>query len=306
MSDSFQFGSGPTQPRGDKNRQAQDPQEAYLQQQQLNQQLAAQQARQGFNPNMQYPPGPGVTAQAINQNPQVAADVMQGIMKKVFLYMFSGLIITGVIATAGMLIPGYLNILYDNLWLLPVTAFAQLGVVFGFTFAARKAKAGTARALFFVYSVLSGVTLAVYLGYFTMQSVALAFVIASLTFGGMALWGYRTKRDLSPIGTAGRMLLIGAIIATLINFVLYFIAPGIASALDMILNYVVVAIFVGLTAYDMQKIRLMAENSGVYYAGNGPEAVAIKDTIAINGALNLYLDFINIFIRLLAITGRRR
>lgn len=284
MSDSFQFGSGPTQPRHD---QPNRPQENY-------------------NPNAQFQPGPGVTAQVINQDPQVATSVMQSIMKKVFLYMFSGLIISGIIATAGMLVPNFYSLLYSNMWLLPVSAFAQLGVVFGFTFAARKAKAGTARVLFYVYSVLSGITLAVYLSYFTMQSVALAFIIASLTFGGMAVWGYRTKRDLSPIGTAGRMLLIGAIIATLINLVLFFIAPGLASVLDMILNYVVVAIFVGLTAYDMQKIRLMAENSGVYYAGDGPEAVAVKDTIAINGALNLYLDFVNIFIRLLAITGRRR
>lgn len=284
MSDSFQFGSGPTQPRHD---QPNRPQENY-------------------NPNAQFQPGPGVTAQVINQDPQVATSVMQSIMKKVFLYMFSGLIISGIIATAGMLVPNFYSLLYSNMWLLPVSAFAQLGVVFGFTFAARKAKAGTARVLFYVYSVLSGITLAVYLSYFTMQSVSLAFIIASLTFGGMAVWGYRTKRDLSPIGTAGRMLLIGAIIATLINLVLFFIAPGLASVLDMILNYVVVAIFVGLTAYDMQKIRLMAENSGVYYAGDGPEAVAVKDTIAINGALNLYLDFVNIFIRLLAITGRRR
>lgn len=300
MSNSYHFGNGHKQGNNDQNDPRYNPQDAYIQQQQLNQQFPAQQAQQGFNQNY------GAQAQAVNYDPQVASSIMSDVLKKVFLYMFSGLIITAVIALAGLLLPSLQYSLRSNPMILMIAAFAQLGVVFAFSFASRKANAGTAKVLFYVYSVLSGITLAVYLSYFTMQSVALAFLVAALTFGGMAIWGYRTKRDLTAIGSAGRMLLIGAIIATFINIILFFIAPGFASMLEMILNYVVVAIFVGLTAYDMQKIRLMAENSGVYHAGSGPEAIAIRDTISINGALNLYLDFINIFIRLLAIFGRRR
>lgn len=310
MSNSFHFGNDQTQKQNPNSQEYQQNQQfqedPYVQQQRLQQQFASEQARQGYNMQFQNQQFQNPQAQAINYDPELAGSVMQDIMKKVFIYMFSGLIITGIIAVAGMLIPSIYYIVYTNPMILMVAALAQLGVVFAFTFAARKAKAGTAKVLFYVYSVLSGITLAVYLSYFTMQSVALAFVISALTFGGMAVWGYKTKRDLSAIGQAGRMLLIGAIIATVVNVVLYFVAPGIASALDMILNYVVVAIFVGLTAYDMQKIRMMAENSGVYNAGSGPEAVAVRDTVAINGALNLYLDFINIFIRLLSIFGRRR
>lgn len=306
MSNSFNFGNGQVPPNDNKNKRPYDPNDPYIQQQQLNQQFAAQQAQQGFNTNNQFPQGYGAQAQAVNYDPELASNVMSSVMKKVFLYMFSGLIISGLIALAGLAFPSMQFALRANPLILMIAAFAQLAVVFGFSAAARKSNASTARVLFYLYSVLSGITLAVYLSYFTMQSVALAFVVASLTFGGMAFWGYRTKRDLSGIGAAGRMLLIGAIIATLVNLVLYFFAPGLASMLDMILNYVVVAIFVGLTAYDMQKIRQMAENSGVYQAGSSPEAVAIRETVAINGALLLYLDFINIFIRLLAIFGRRR
>lgn len=243
---------------------------------------------------------------SMNADPVVAGKVMKGVLSKVFLYMFSGLLISGVIAIAAMMSRGFLYFLYANSWLYTGAALIQLVVVFAFSFASRKAKAGTARVLFYLYSVITGITLSVYLSIFSFESVALAFVITALTFGGMAVWGYTTKKDLSTIGAAGRMLLIGAIIASLVNLVLFFIAPGFASVLDMVLNYVVVAIFVGLTAYDMQKIKLMAEQSGVYYAGEGREAVALRETIAINGALNLYLDFINIFIRLLAITGKRK
>jgi FtsH-binding integral membrane protein len=100
------------------------------------------------------------------------------------------------------------------------------------------------------------------------------------------------------------MLLIGAIVVTLVNLLLYLIAPNFATVVDMILNYVILAIFVGLTAYDMQKIKAYALESGAF--GYGEAALAQQKVVATYGALSLYLDFINIFIRILSIFGRKK
>ena len=127
--------------------------------------------------------------------------------------------------------------------------------------------------------------------------------MTALVFGAMAIWGHNTKKDLSTIGTVGRMLLFGAIIVSFVNIILYFFAPGFGTALDMILNYVILAIFVGLTAYDMQKIREHALMMGAFEQNE--QAVAARKVVATQGALTLYLDFINIFIRILSIFGRR-
>ena len=129
---------------------------------------------------------------------------------------------------------------------------------------------------------------------YTMESIATTFLVTAGTFGGMTLVGYTTKKDLSGMGRALIMLLIGLIVATLANIFLN------SSGLAAILNYAGVLIFVGLTAYDTQKIKAMVE----YATATGNEEQTTK--LALMGSLSLYLDFINLFLYLLRIFGRRR
>lgn len=302
MNDSFNFGSGLPQNEAN-NTNTQDKQTA----EQAGQQFAAAQAFAATQTELGAAPGQAAAGGAPSipvPDAASAAQVMRQIMAKVFVYMFSGLALTALIALIGASSPDFTYFVYENYGMYQIVFLVQLAVVIGFSLAARKAKAGLSRALFFIYSILTGFTLAFFLTLFDVGSIAMTFGVTALTFGGMALWGYKTKRDLRPIGVAGRMLLIGAIIASLLNMLLYLVAPGTATLFDMLMNYVVLAIFIGLTAYDFQKIRLMAQEAGVYYSGQ--ENAQLRESIAINGALMLYLDFINIFIRLLAIMGKRR
>lgn len=141
---------------------------------------------------------------------------------------------------------------------------------------------------FIVYSLLNGVTLSVTLLFYTASNVTIAFATAAATFFAMAAYGIMTKRDLSKVGQIGIGLLIGVIIATLINF---FVG---SSAITYFLSYVTVLIFMGLTAYDNQRIRQL------YYASHGQDQTGLAAFMA----LQLYLDFINLFLSLLRIFGR--
>ena len=148
-----------------------------------------------------------------------------------------------------------------------------------------------ALALFFLYAATVGITFALVFELYTAQSIFTTFLITSAMFGGVALWGYVTKRDLSTMGTVLFMALIGLILASVVNL---FLAN---EAIYWITTYAGVAIFAGLTAYDMQKIK------GFARAGLEGDA---EDRAAIMGALALYLDFINLFLFLLRIFGQRR
>ncbi|MGI6545064.1 MAG: Bax inhibitor-1 family protein [Fastidiosipilaceae bacterium] len=227
----------------------------------------------------------------------------RAIMARVFAQLFTGLLLTSFAALFFFFSGVTLAIAMTTPAILMVASIVQLGVVIAFSFTLKKASPTLSTILFYVYSLLTGFTLSVIFLYYTAASILYSFGVTALVFGAMAIWGHNTKKDLSTIGTVGRMLLFGAIIVSFVNIILYFFAPGFATALDMILNYVILAIFVGLTAYDMQKIREHALMMGAFEQNE--QAVAARKVVATQGALTLYLDFINIFIRILSIFGRR-
>lgn len=148
--------------------------------------------------------------------------------------------------------------------------------------------------IFAIYSIINGITIAPILFAYTQESVASTFFITAATFGAMALFGYTTKKDLSTIGRILLMALIGLIIASIANLFIK------SSGMGMIINYAGVLIFVGLTAYDTQKIKEIVKNNITVEGG------ASVPKIAVIGALTLYLDFINLFLKLLRIMGKRK
>lgn len=170
----------------------------------------------------------------------------------------------------------------------------ELGFVFAISGFINKIQSGVAGALFGVYAVLSGVTLGVIVSFYAQDAILPAFIASAGTFGVTSIFGYVTKKDLSSVGGFCMMALIGAIIATLVN-VFFFKS----SALYWITTYVLVFVFIGLTAWDTQKLKKLAQMN--------PDSSEISKKTAITGALSLYLDFINLFILFLRIfSGGRR
>ena len=151
----------------------------------------------------------------------------------------------------------------------------------------------TATILFNIYAILTGFTLSVIFLAFTAESIATVFYITAGTFAGVSLYGYTTKKDLSSIGSYLMMGLIGLIIASVVNWFLH------SEMLYWIVSYAGVAIFVGLTAYDTQKIKKMVQAYGC-------DDMEMTNKVALIGALELYLDFINLFLYLLRIFGKRK
>jgi FtsH-binding integral membrane protein len=201
--------------------------------------------------------------------------------------------ISGVTAIAVANSPQLLELLYGNGLALFIVFIAQLGLVWLISARISSMSINTATALFIAYSILTGVTLASIFIVFTQESIASVFFISSGTFAVISLYGYTTKRDLSNWRTYLLMGLIGLIIASVVNWFMH------SEMLYWIISYVGVLVFVGLTAYDTQKIKQMAL---VSYNQEGE----ISQKIALLGALTLYLDFINLFIYLLRIFGRRK
>jgi FtsH-binding integral membrane protein len=159
------------------------------------------------------------------------------------------------------------------------------------SFGINRMSTGTAQAVFWLYAAVMGVSLAPILMLYTGASVAKVFFITAATFGGMSLWGYTTRRDLSGIGSFLIMGLFGLIIAMVVN--IFLASP----AVDFAISIIGVLVFTGLTAFDTQKIKEM------YYVGDDGTVAGRK---AIMGALALYLDFINLFLFLIRILGDRR
>ena len=168
---------------------------------------------------------------------------------------------------------------------------AEFALVIGVSAAIHRLSLTTATLMFILYSVINGALLSYIFLVYTASSVATVFFITAGTFGAMALLGYTTKTDLSSIGKYLIMALIGLIIATVVNLFIQ------STGFTLILSYVGVLIFVGLTAYDSQKIKQMLLQA--------PDAGEGAQKLALLGALTLYLDFINLFIYLLRIFGRR-
>lgn len=218
--------------------------------------------------------------------------VFPALMRKVYVWMTMALVITGITAYGVASSPGLMMTLFQNSAIIWGLIIAEFALVVAISAAIKKLSLTTATFLFILYSVINGATLSLIFAVYTRTSIAQVFFITAGTFGVMSLYGYFTKKDLTSIGKLLLMALIGLIIATLVNAFLVK-----SSGFDLILSYIGVLIFVGLTAWDTQKIkRMLAMQSDM---GEGAQKVALL------GALSLYLDFINLFLYLLRIFGNR-
>ena len=210
-------------------------------------------------------------------------------MLRVYNYMSAALALTGIVAwfsaTSG------LYVAIANTMLIYVVMFAPLGVVFYFASKINSMSASKAQSVFWVFAGLMGLSLSSILLVYTGMSVTRVFFICSATFGAMSIYGYTTKRDLTKLGSFLMMGLIGIIIASIVNIFMK------SSMMYFVISILGVLIFVGLTAYDTQKIKNM------YAVSDTGEVMGKK---AVMGALTLYLDFINLFIMLLRLFGQRR
>ena len=228
---------------------------------------------------------------------------LRAYMLKVYNYMATGILLTGIIALltfkmsvvtndsgaiVGLTQIGNALYLSGLKW---VVMLAPLGVVFYMSFGIKKMSASKAQTTFWVFASLMGLSLSSILLIYTGLSVTRVFFICSATFGAMSIYGYTTKRDLTKLGSFLMMGLIGIIIASVVNIFLK------SSMMYFVISILGVLIFVGLTAYDTQKIKNM------YSSSDTGELMGKK---AVMGALTLYLDFINLFIMLLRLFGQRR
>lgn len=217
--------------------------------------------------------------------------LVQSFFMQVYGWMTSGLLATGILAYYTAHSPFLLSLIFGSKLVFYGLLLANLGIVFVLSRSIQSLSATAASFLFFIYASLNGLTLASIFLLYTHSSIATVFFITAGTFGAMSAYGYLTKADLSKWGSILFMSVIGLVIASLVNMFLQ------SSALMWLLTYAGVLIFVGLTAYDTQRLKEMA------YSLNDEETVG---KFAVLGALTLYLDFINLFLYLLRIFGKRR
>ncbi|HTL48686.1 MAG TPA: Bax inhibitor-1/YccA family protein [Verrucomicrobiae bacterium] len=216
-----------------------------------------------------------------------APSLIQTYMQRVYQWMAAGLALTGFVAywTSGNL--GLVKALYGGLFF-PVL-LVELGLVFWLSSQAQKISAKAAVIGFSIYSALNGMTLSYIFLVYAQSSIATVFLMTAATFAGVSLYGWTLKRDLGSMGSFFAMALIGIIVTSLINIFLK------SPALEWVISYAGVALFIALTAYDTQKLKAIHQNY--------PDA---PEQMAVLGALTLYLDFINMFLFLLRIFGRRK
>lgn len=229
----------------------------------------------------------------IREKENIASAAFPALMRKVYVWMTLALVITGFTAFGVATSPGIITALLSDKLLFWGLFIAELALVWTVSARINRMSLATATMLFILYSVLNGATLSIIFIAYTMQSIASVFFITAGTFAVMAAVGCFTKADLSSLGRILFMALIGLIIATVVN--VFFVKSG---GFGLILSYVGVLIFVGLTAYDTQKIKKML------IAADDINEDGQK--IALLGSLMLYLDFINLFLYLLRIFGNSR
>ncbi|HEU5161998.1 MAG TPA: Bax inhibitor-1/YccA family protein [Thermoanaerobaculia bacterium] len=229
------------------------------------------------------PDSPAWITSGIDVQARIAAFV-----RSVYGWMFAGLALTAMAAAWVYNSPAMQSIVFSGvMWLLII---AELGLVLYLSFRIQKMSPASAASAFMVYSLLNGLTLSAVLFVYSGSAVFQAFAITAGTFGAMSLYGLTTKKDLTSWGAFFFMGLIGIILASIVNY--FFKLPGLTFAI----NIIGVLVFVGLTAYDTQKLKayaMMAEGERV-------------TNFAVIGALALYLDFINLFLFILRLTGGRR
>ncbi len=220
-------------------------------------------------------------------------DALGDAMRRVYLWMVIGLFTTAVVA--GVVVnTGLVQVIASNTLLFIGLIVGELALVIAITAAIKRISPGTGLLLFFVYSALNGATLAVISLVYTLGSIALTFFTTATLFGAMSIIGYTTKMDLSRFGSFLLMGLIGIILASMANI---FLA---SSALDWIITFVGIFVFLGLAVYHTQRIKV----NTIAALQSGDEQAVAK--VGIVGALSLYLDFINLFLMLLRLLGRRR
>lgn len=235
--------------------------------------------------------GPDIVAGARD----VAFDAgLRSYMLAVYNYMASGVLLTGIVAFAFANSP-YMRLLFNEVgrptglgW---VVMLAPLGFVMALSFGINRMQVSTAKALFWAYAAVMGLSLSTIFLAYTGASIALTFFSTAAAFGALSLYGYTTKKDLSAFGTFLIMGVVGLIVASLINMFVQ------SSGMSLIISFLGVLLFAGLTAYDTQKIKSM-----YFYAA---DAGQVGKTVVM-GALRLYLDFINMFMFLLRFMGDRR
>jgi FtsH-binding integral membrane protein len=243
--------------------------------------------------DLRYPPRmPFDTTTRLPAREQVlvqgASDVERRFMASVYRWMTFGLGLTALVAFSVATSEAALRLILGNRLVFFGLIIAELGLVVALSAAAARMSAATAGGLFLLYSALNGATLSVVLLVYTGASVALAFVSTAGTFAAMSIYATVTRKDLSSWGSFLFMGLIGVVIAGLVNIFLH------SSMVTFVISCMSVIVFTGLTAYDTQKLRAFAR------AGGGSGAMAV------NGALALYLDFVNLFLALLRLFGSRR
>ncbi len=214
-------------------------------------------------------------------------------VRSVYNWMAVGLALTGAIAYGVAGSPSMIRLIFGNQILFFGLIIAELALVFYLSARIQRIQSGTATALFVLYAGLNGVTLSFIFLVFTKTSIASTFFICAGTFIAASLYGMTTQRDLTSMGSFMAMGLIGIIIASVVNLFLR------STGMQLIISYIGVIVFVGLTAFDTQKIKGMALSQPA-----GLEAGVVRKG-AILGALSLYLDFINLFLMLLRILGNR-
>jgi len=232
------------------------------------------------------------------QSAQKTADArtqvqVNSFIRSVYNWMGIGLGLTGLVALYVGNSQSMVELIFGNSLLFFGLIAAELGMVFYLSARVQKIQASTATALFVIYAALNGVTLSFIFIAYTPASITSTFFVCAATFVACSIFGFVTKRDLTSVGSFMFMGLIGIIIASVINLFIQ------SSALTTIISYVGVLVFVGLTAYDTQKLKHMAATQP-----DGLAAGVVRKG-AIMGALSLYLDFINLFLMLLYIMGGR-
>jgi uncharacterized protein len=215
-------------------------------------------------------------------------------VRSVYNWMAIGLALTGWMAYTVANSPSMLRLVFGNQLVFFGLIIGELGMVFYLSSRINRIQASTATALFLLYAALNGITLSMIFIAFTASSITSTFFICAATFVTCSLYGWITKKDLTSIGNFMAMGLIGIIIASVVNMFVQ------SSGMSMIISYIGVIVFVGLTAYDTQKLKDMAVSQPADL-----EATVVRKG-AILGALSLYLDFINLFLMLLRIFGNSR
>ena len=219
-----------------------------------------------------------------------AVSLTNSVMRRVYFKMFLAMIVTAVTSVFVAGNEAILTLIFSSRVAPIVLLVLQVGVVLILSGRIQKLSTGTASLLFYLYSVLTGVTLSVILLVYTASSIAQTFFITAAVFAAMSIYGYFTSNDLSRFGSIMFMALIGLIVCSLVNIFVN------SSTMDWIISFVGVLIFIGLTAWDTQKIKQMTQYADQSMAGK----------IATLGALNLYLDFVNLFLYLLRFFGDSR